>query len=741
MGRSAVFGRRAGFVVSVLTSLLLFGLLSGCSTKAVHLTEFPVPASVTISPAPALSLELGATEAFTTSLLSATKATVTEPVSFQSSNPAIVSVAANGLACGGSWDSLTSPGYCTPGPVGVAQVVAIAQGVTSPPTTVYVHQHIDQVGIIDLCAVPSPPAPCTLPRNPCQSLQQLNTAQNTVYQAHAYNQGTDITSTVGQFIWQAINLSVVKLNNTISQLGNLVNGISLNEVVATAQIPGMSPVFATVGTATSLPITFTTCAVQSIALEVTAATSTSRTIQATVTDTLGNVILRPGLTTPIGLTWSSSQPGPVPVTTSGVATASNGAAATIIASCTPPTCNTGFVPSLPIYPENAIEVIGDASSSTTTSSSTSTTSATTVYASSTGCGTIDNCVSTVVAITEPANTVGTAISLPVTPNSLVVNDQGTKVYLGTNSGFFGSKGLMVLDTTANTITQFPSTPGKVLAVAPDGSKVIVSDTVDVPNQLYVFDTATGTSTPYSISGATAADFSPDSLKAFIVAGSTLYVYSKLDALRTIPLSSPATDVAFFAEGAFAYLAGGTPAGVLVVRTCDNGTAGTVSTAAVPAFIRPLPNATQMLALVPPNIELITANTTPTGCTPSVSNVVSSSLDLGYGSFTPTQLILSDNGSTAYIISSDLNGILNVGIGAQTASSLTLAGNALPLLASLSPDGSLLFVGGSDGTVHTVHTAGGVDAAQAQFFEGLCQNPAGTPYHGITCNPDLVAVKP
>jgi len=732
--------RSAGFVVSVLASCVLLVLLPGCSGgKPVTLTQFPVPASVSIAPSPSLAVELGTTQGLITTILNSAKATITEPVTFVSSNPTVASVAANGLVCGGSWDSLTSPSLCTPGRVGAAQVVAIAEGVSSAPTTVYVHQHIDRISVTDLCAVPSPPTPCTLPRNPCQSLQQLNTTQNTVYEARAYSQGTEITPTVGQFTWQAANLGVLTLSSTNKQLANLLNGISLNQVVATAQTPGMSPVFATVGNANSIPITFTTCAVQSIALEVTGATASSRTIAATVTDTLGNVILSPGLTTPIGLTWSSSQPGTVTVTTAGLATASSGAA-TIVASCTPPTCNTGFVPSLPIYPENAEFVENTSSTSSTPSGSTTTTGATTVYASSTACGTIVNCVSTVVPIIEPANTVGGSISLPVTPNSLVFNRQGTKAYLGTNSGLFGTKGLMVLDSSSNTITLFPSTPGTVLAVSPDGSKVIVSDTADVPNQLYVFDTATGASTAYAITGATAADFSPDSLKAYIVAGSTLYVYSKVDALQKIPLSSPAKDVAFFAEGAFAYLAGGVPAGVLVFKTCDNGQAGTVSTPAVPTFIRALPNATQMLAVVPPTIEVITASTAPTGCSPTVSNV-SSSLDLGYGNFTPAQLIVSENGSTAYIISPDRSAILNVGIVAQTSSTLTLTGNAVPLAGSLSPDGSLLLIGASDGTVHTIHTGGGGDVAQAQILAGLCQNPAGRPFTGISCSPNLVAVKP
>jgi len=148
----------------------------------------------------------------------------------------------------------------------------------------------------------------------------------------------------------------------------------------------------------------------------------------------------------------------------------------------------------------------------------------------------------------------------------------------------------------------------------------------------------------------------------------------------------------------------------------------------------------MLAVVPPTIDVITASTAPTGCAPTVSNVTSS-LDLGYGNFTPTQLIVSENGSTAYMIASDRSAILNVGIAAQTSSTLALTGNALPLAGSLSPDGSLLFIGASDGTVHTINTGGGGDVAQAQILAGLCQNPAGRPFTGITCNPNLVAVKP
>ena len=718
----------------IASAVLLLASLPGCSNgKAVATTVYPVPASISLTPASTVSLEIGTYQAFTPMIQNTAKTLITEPVTFVSSDTSVVTVAANGLACAGSWDNLTSPTICTPGRVGTAQITATAQGVSSPATTVYVHQHIDSVTLEDVCSVAQPPAPCTVPRYPCQSLleAQISLPQNTVYEAHAFSRGVEITGSVGQFIWQAANLGVVTLSSTAAGLSNIVNGTSLNQVQATAKAPGVTPVSAAVGTASSVPVNFTTCAVQSIALEVTGATGTSKTIIPTVTDTVGNVIsntLQPG---GIPLTWSSSQSAAVMAAAGSAAGSTAGGGATVIASCTPPTCNIGFSPSLPIYPENAVQVIVNPSGSTTATTAT-------VYVGSTGCGTTENCVSTVIPVTTP-NTLGTAVELPVTPNSFVFNRQGTKAYIGTNSGLLGSTGMTVLDSSSNALTQFPSTPGKVLAVSPDGSKVVVSDTADIPNQVFVFDTSANTSAAFSITGATAADFSPDSLKAYIIARSTLYVYSKVDALQTIPLRAPANDVAFLAEGAFAYLAGGDPAGVLVRRTCDNGEADTVATVATPTFIRALPDATQMLALAPPNVELITANTTPVGCTPSISDTVTA-FNVGQAPFTASQLIIAENGSTAYILSPNLTSILVFNIGAQTSSTFSL-GNATPIQASLTADGTLLVVGASDGMVHEIQTATGVDVAQIQFPLGLCLNTGGQRFPGITCNPDLVVVKP
>ena len=726
-------GRSGAFVPAVLALLALIAVagLAGCSSgKAVATTTFPVPSSISITPSPDLSMELGTNQAFTVAITNAARATITEPVTYVSSNPSVVTVAANGLACAGSWDSLSSPQVCTPGATGTAEVTAVAQGVSSPATTVYVHQHIDKVVISTI-----PPAPTT----PCFSV-----GQTVEYQASAFNRGNDITSTVGIFTWQAVTLAVANLSTTAT-------GLQQGQVQVTAKVPGVTPIFASIGTANSLPVNFTTCAVQSITLAATGAATDSTTITPTVIDTLGNTIATTAAGVP--LTWSSSESASATVSSTGVASATTGGGgATIIASCTPPACNVGFLPSKPIYPENVVQII--ANNSGTTQSQTGT-----VYATSTACGTTDTCVSTIVPITVPANTLGTFVPLPATPNSLVFDHSGAKAYLGTDSGRLGSKGLMVVDSSSNTVSEFTSTPGKVLAVSPNGAKVIVSDTTDVPNQVFVFDTTTNSNVAFRITGATAADFSPDNLKAYIVAGSTLYVYSQLDALQILPLTAPAKDVSFLSEGAFAYLAGGDLSGLAVRRTCDNADVTDAGKPAItaPSLIKTLPgqgalvvhgvppdtnNTFHVLALDPPDIDLISVNTTPQGCVPTVSDGPITAFNLGHGNFTPSQMIISQDGSSAYVVSPDLNSVLLFSIRGQTISPIGLIGEAVALNASLTPDGAFLYVGANDGSVHVVQTTTLSDLQQIVFpaNQSLCQDSAGEPF-GITCNVDLIAVKP
>ncbi|MGA8310360.1 MAG: hypothetical protein WB755_10050 [Terriglobales bacterium] len=728
MGRWFVLVR----VVFVLIIVGLIVTLSGCSSGSpTNATSFPVPANIGLAPATAVSLDTGSTtQTFTATPRDEKNAAVTTPVTFLSSNTAVLTVATNGNACAGTWDSLTTPQICTPGPVGVAQVTATAGGVSSPPTTVYVHQHIDKIVV---SAIPGQ----TPPLGPCFSKGQIFN-----YQATALSRGLDITASVGPFAWQVIPSDVATVSAATATTP--VTGLLIGQAQILAHTPGVASIFAGASNVTSQPLGFSTCAVQSITLAVTGSTSnsisvlsgTGKTVTPTVLDTQGNTI------TEIPLTWSSSNPSTVTVSTTGVVSTTKAGGSTVIASCTPPTCNIGIKPLLPIYPESPVDLV------VTPSSSTTTTTTDTIYVSSTGvsaagnCATTDGCVSSLIPITTPNNTVGATVSLPATPNSLVFDRQGAKAYMGTDFGFLGSRGLMEITVaTPPTVSEFKSVTGKVLTVSPDGKKVIVSDTVSTPNQVFVFDTTTSTSVILPIAGATAADYSPDNLKAYIVAGSTLYVYSTVEALKSVALGAPAVDVSFLANGAFAYLAGGIPSGVVVHTTCTNTQAITVSTPATPAFVKTLPSATQVLAVDSPGVDVINVNTTPIGCSPPISNTVQS-FNLGQGSFVPRQLIISQDGSRAYILANNLGSVLVFNVGNQTSSAIPLSGNAVPLQASLTADGNFLYIAAGDGQVHILDTQSGGDIQQISFppntttlENGLC---SGTTF---ACNPDLIAVKP
>ncbi len=739
-------GRLLSAVAATLM-ICLAGLLAGCSSNQAVTTTVstgPVPSIVVLNPGPVSDLEIGQILTFTGTPQASDATAISEAVSYQSSNTAVLTISTGGVACAGTWDSLTSPLICTPGSAGVAQVTATANGVSSPATTVYVHQHIDSVAVSAAPNQTPPNASCFSAGDPMLQRQP----QSFIYEAKVLSHGADITSTVGDIGWQAINTSVVTLKT--ATVTAPVPGLLTGQAQATASTPGTTTIFARVDGTTSTPFTFTTCPVQSISLALDQIGGTSETlppagshsITATVTDTQGKTI------TGSFLNWCSSNPSSVLIGGSTCTTGSTanmtataqgpGGGASIIASCTPPRCNIGLVPALPVYPPQPILL-------TISGTSTSTASVTALLAS-TGCGTLAGCISRIASVAS--STGGTSSgsaslavvnNLPSTPNSLIFAPHGNRAFLGTDRGDLGAKGVMVFDTTSGSVSQFPSAVGKVLAVSPDGTSAVVSDTVETPNQVYIFTCGTtgssgactgNSSVALNITGATAAAFSPDGLKAFILAGATLYIYSPISALQTISLASPATNVSFLAGGAFAYLAGGTSA-ISARRTCDGALADSVTAPGIPTFLDPLPDGARMLALDSPFVDIVGVSSIDTsalsGCTASVSDTFTP-VNLAQGTFIPTQLIVSADGSAAYILTANQAGVLVFEILSQRTSSIPLTGNALPLRAALTPDGTKLLVGASDNMVHVLNTITAADVQQLSIPQdqtnlnsGLCVN--------------------
>jgi hypothetical protein len=767
--------RCPGFLL--ILAIVSLAALSGCVGKSTSNSQSSSVQTVTLNPSSDVSLELGKTQNFSATARNAAGQSVFATIHFVSDNNASLTISNSGVACAGTWDSLSNPVICTPGVTGIATVTAEAEGVSSAPTTVYVHQHIQSMQVT--------------PTDTHDGCFSQGTTWN--FQATAFGaQGVDITNSVGPINWSFTTANVLTVDS--------IKGLPNNQVQITAKDPGVTQLFASVSGTTSSPEDYTTCLVKSIMLQVQGGSGNStsinaggtKTIVATVVDTLDVTLTKPPLT------WSTSNPEIATVSTSGVVTARQTAgAADISASCTPPSCNIGVLPGLPIYSAGGTLPNGQPAFGVIVAQVTQTKPpAATAFAATTDCNDAFNCTSVLFSVAAGANPVGGSVTLPYTPNSLLFNPAGTRAYLGS------SKGLMFVDLgqnlTVNTVSQ-ATTPcnvavcGKPLTISADGNRVVVSDTTTQPNQVYIFDAAHAASPPTDllIPGATAAAFSPDQMKIFILSDTgRLYVVSTVDALTSVGISGSATDLAFSADGSFAYIAG-TPApgnSISGLATCDAQPTFAdpptppnfdfVTTPGIPLKIFPSPDAHHVLALDPPYIDIFSTSDTllplpdnqfvcdgrnlvPPGVNidPTVNfPQPAQSFNLGQGTFTPLYMQVTGDGSQVILVAKNIPAVLVFEVNGGTTSAFPLADNALPLAASATLDGTQVFVAGcqtfftddqdhqrcsSGASVHIVNTQSGGDIQQAVYTnvntnDSMCSNldPATHP-----CTPNLIAVRP
>lgn len=747
----------------LLTSAIMFTLaLSGCLGKSSSTAGEGGVVSVTLSPTSTFSIDVGATQAFSATGRDSTGRTVLG-LSIQfvvsvppgTSTPAPLAVASNGNACAGTWDA--SVAFCSPGNPGVALVTAVINGVSSAPTTVYVHQHVDSVQISNSAEGIPPQYNC------------FSQGQTWRFEALAYSNGVDITTTVGPVSWSSTNTGVVTTTPFVPQ--NQPN--VLNQIQTTAKSPGVTQLFASVSGTNSGAYLYTTCLIQAIYLQIngqaeqgnsiTVNNGSSLPVNAIAVDSLCGVANNTPLTNP-PLTWSTTNPEVAAFTTATNTTGSNNASAknnlggaTLFASCSPPSCNIGVsgftppgqssaVPSLPIYatdydvslgpqckPPNLTKGFGTISVDVT---STSTVPTYTAYVATTDCADQTGCTSALFSVKPGLIPIGTTIyTLPRTPNSMMFN-HASRIYFGTDQG------LMYQDigssTTTATLVSNSPTPcyialcGKVLNISNDGKLVIISDTVSTPSQVYIYNAGSTTAAPVDLvlsntETATAAAFSPDESKVFIVTNlGNMYVYSTVDALTKIPIAPTATDVEFSSDGSFAYVAGAPADAVSAYSTCSLPGMGSaplvtpVGTSGTPIKLFPSPvlpepfdqggllwETQNVLALAPPYIEYLQAQfrqrpipyQTPmqfTCNTPSfLSFTKGQSYNLGQGNFTPIFERLVGDGTELIIVASHIPAVLVFNVNNGTTTSIPLVGNTNPLAADATSDGSQVYVASCD----------------------------------------------
>jgi len=786
---------RSGTGILIVLAIGLTASLTGCVGKNSGGNQSGGVKTVTLSPSGTLSIDVGTTSVFSATATNALgqpvlPGTIQFTVVSGNTNPAPLSILSNGAACAGSWD--TTESICIPGTPGIALVTAAVDGVSSATATIYVHQHIDSIQVSRL----DPQGP---PQHDC-----FSQGQTWDYQAIAYDINQhDITNTVGPMSWTSSAVSVLAVDS--------ISGLQPNQTQVTAKTPGQTQLFASVSgtTSTLVPAPFTTCLVSYIRLEIVGGSGNSfsinnggsKTIQATAVDTWGVTLANPPLV------WSSSNPEVGSFSsasnTSGTNTMTartNEGATDISAACTPPTCNVGVLPGLPIFASGGNLPVGGLPNGppgygVITANVTATKLPTySAWTATTDCGTSPGCSSIAFAVTPGTTPIGASANLPRTPNTMMFNEQGTRIYFGSDQG------LMFMDVggsapTVNSVSGSPtpcnlSVCGTVLAISPDGNRVVVGDEKSVPPQVYIYDSSAASNPPVDLilpSGtAKAAAFSPDEVKIFIVTDAgAMYVYSAVDALVPVTVATSAADVAFSAGGSFAYVAG-TPANqVSAFATCDLSNLGDISNPAAltgtPLKLVPAPEVQEVvinpaqsvvtqnvIALEPPNLQTLTATFTagvplnhgiftcnaPSFYPDHTGFSAGPSVNLGLGTFVPLYMRVVGNGSQVIVVAKNFPAVVVADLNQRTATPFALVNGGLPLAASSSTDGSQVFVAACDaypnndptqpcssGSVHIINTLSGGDFQQVPYVNlstnnSMCNAPSAPP-----CFPNMIALKP
>ncbi|WP_158943901.1 hypothetical protein [Granulicella sp. S190] len=480
-----------------------------------------------------------------------------------------------GKLCAGTWNRNTGGGIadfttCNPtNKTGTVYVVANGGGVSSNPLPIFVHAVVTNVtlGPLSTDCVNDPATNCS----PAAFDTQTNTCAQTTNgngccTAPVATTATALADTacVSQGVTSQLAARVIagtgtSQTNVSCQVGHLsyapqtASVVTIDENgVATAQHSGSTVITANIANAGSSAGFFSTCPPVSIQLSavggggvptnsIVVNPNNVQPITTVATDINGTILT--GLT----LNYESTTPTTIPGNSAASVTPTLPGAAAITAVCRPPTCN----PS----PFNQIGLFGNgkAIASNPVSVIAPGTNSTNLYIAST-----NSLYLVPVDFTQPQ--LGSPVRLPYQPNSMVISIDGSTVYMGSSSG------LMTYSATSNSVgTPNVAITGPVLAVSPDGTKLVVTD--PVRQFVYLYLPATGViQTQYGGVG-THAVFSPDSSTVYVTLGdynsstgvttpnNQLLVNSTFIGWYQTTSSQPTTDVAIGVPSVGAFFGG------------------------------------------------------------------------------------------------------------------------------------------------------------------------------------------
>lgn len=735
------------------------------------------------------SLAFGQTETWATPTAADCQGnpTAIQAYKWGSSNPSIVDInPITGEICAGQWNRNTPGGVadystCTPGTVsGTSQIYAQGGGATSNYVTVYTHEAIANVTLGNPATTTTNPANnCT--NNPSTDCCPITNdavvtapayvgdscvSQKQTYQivARAFNAaGQNITCTIGHPTFEAVTSDLINIDE---------NG------VATAQKPGTTVVRVSISNSSSEAGYFSVCPPVSISLSSTNASGGSVNINPNTTETLtteakdkNNVVL-----TGLNLTYTSTTPNTVGVSSSGIL-ATLPSAASITAYCKPPTCNPSPIQYLGLFgsgkPIVSKSLLANASGN----------SGTQMWISGTD-------AQSIVPVDFVLGNVGAPVRLPFQPNSMVITQDGSTIYMGSN------RALMTFTTATNTVAATKDSDltiqGRVLAVAPNNASIVVTDPARTITQLY--NPSNGATVATFNGVATRAQYSPDSSTVFVAvapnassSADTVVAYNTVTGVKTITSanlwSGGVNDLALTVPYEGVFVAGNS--GIDGRSYCENTT--NVSPATLPGSAIPddqyYPNATNGTVTVPSDriiatndgkhvigTRLTTSGSAPTlndisvtlpqgecsnnnaatggqGTTPSFMTSILTPVPLaGVTAAVVNELVPSTTGSAVFVTYTAPAGAATTGTllpeyapsasGPGTVSYVTLANGATaPVAGVFTSDNKTFYVGTSgDNKIHVINPTTLTDASQ---FDPKLPAASGSGY----ATPNLIVQKP
>jgi hypothetical protein len=464
--------------------------------------------------------------------------------SFGTSNNQLVDISPSGNICAGTWNRNTGGGipdytYCNfPNPLpstgglpySTAFITASADSVTSNPVQVFVHAQVSSVALVGPQKCLSQTQSAILDAQACYSQngqQYLMCAPSSVTTSSSPALACPLPP--GQALASIPNCSVAigYLNYSVGNQN--VGTINTNSSEITANLPGTTPINASVAGSGSSAGYFSTCPPESIKIALAnGATSgvvtqgVQQNLTTTVEDTQGNQIT--------GLTLDYQSTNPIDITASGTGTvfASHPGVASVYAICQPSTCDLTPINELGLY-GTGLPIASNPVTITTPG-----TTSDYVWFAAPGVSQY------FVPIELLTGTVGSTVRLPYVPNSMLMDATGQNLYFGS------ARELMIYSTFTNSITkQDPGAPGVVLAVSPNNAQLLIND--QQRQLFYLYNAGGGGFSTYGGLGNAAA-WTPDSKTLYITDNAalnnppaitghtdTLYVYNVNFGWSTYPL--------------------------------------------------------------------------------------------------------------------------------------------------------------------------------------------------------------